>query len=155
MFLEMLLERLDEWFTAMRPKLEAITARSAETRVPAVVAAMLIERPQLLKLLALLHNTIERNVGVEEVAAFKLSLLRMMAAPAALLEAKVPALAGGGGLRLLLWTHAFVVGLSEMADPAPPAAKALEQESLALMRIDLKTELEAGLGAWLRGYKPI
>ena len=57
----------------------------------------------------------------------------------------------GDGVRLLLRTHALVVGLRQMADPGPEVARVLAREDLAVLHVEFEAELAACLEALVRG----
>lgn len=150
LFLEILMDDLDAWFG----ELEA--ALAGEAAGPAVVAGALAgtlcARPRLLGLLTLLHAVLEENLDLASARAFKQRLSeRLLAADAALLP-HLPGFAPGEAARLLLYTHALVVGLVGMSRPSPAVAEALADPALAWMRVALEPALREALAALLGGW---
>ena len=150
LFLALMMERLSDWVRALEPELPVGAAASPE-RLAAVIARTLLARGPLVRLLSILHTVLEQNVEPGEALVFKRALAQVLAATAAGL-AKVCGLSEQQGTRVVLWAHALIVGLSQMARPAPAVAAALEEDpALAPFRISLEGELEAALAALFRG----
>lgn len=143
LFLEVLTRELDGWLAALEGRLAAVGSRD----VPRVIADSLREWPVLLRLLPLLHVTLERNIDDAALAAWKKKLLASLLPAAGLLEIRLR-LAPGEGLRLLLRAHVLVVGLSQVARPAPRIQAVLDADpGLRPFQIDFQEELEALLTA--------
>jgi Tetracyclin repressor-like, C-terminal domain len=98
------------------------------------------------RLLAILHTTLERNVEQARARDFEQFLLAHMTTTAALLERRVPALRPGGGARFLLRLDALVIGLWHLADPASPVCAVREEPFM----VDFAAELAAMVRALLR-----
>jgi AcrR family transcriptional regulator len=146
LFLELLTRELEGWLGELEAQLRTGDAEP----VPRLIVTSLTAHPILLKLLPLLHVTLERNVPDEAVAQWKGRLLTLLAPSAALLENRL-GLAEGEGLRFLLRAHALVVGLSQVAHPAPRVHAVLAADpALAGFLIDFAGELEAMLAALVR-----
>jgi len=111
----------------------------------------LARRGPLLKVLALLETLLEHNVPADDIEAFKRWLLERLQRTGALLERRLSGLSPGGGMRFLLLLNALVVGLWQMADHAPATRVALSRPGLEVFQLDFPRELEAAVGALLRG----
>ncbi len=145
LFLEVLTRELDGWLAALEARLIAGAVDSRD--VPRVIADSLREWPVLLRLLPLLHVTLERNIDDAALAAWKKKLLASLLPAASLLESRLR-LPPGAGLRLLLRAHVLVVGLSQVARPAPRIQAVLDADpGLRPFQIDFQAELEALLTA--------
>ncbi|MBL8115762.1 MAG: TetR family transcriptional regulator [Acidobacteria bacterium] len=143
LFLEVLNRELDGWLAALEGRLVAASGHD----VPRVIADSLRERPVLLRLLPLLHVTLERNIDDAALATWKKKLLVSLLPAASLLEVRLR-LPPGEGLRLLLRAHVLVVGLSQVARPAPRIQAVLDADpGLRPFQIDFQAELEALLAA--------
>jgi AcrR family transcriptional regulator len=148
LFLELVSRQLVAWTTQLTENLRGERSASQAARV---VASTLAERPVLLRLLALLHVVLERNVDAGLMSAFKHRLLELIAQPAQMLE-NVLGLSPGRGIQVLLWMHGLIVGLSQMANPSPVLAGVLNRdEALRVFRLDFQSEFEAALAALFRG----
>lgn len=150
LFLALLGAALRDWAAAVQAGLADEGPLTPET-LSARLLASLEPRPQLLRLLAILHTVLERNLGLEAARAFKLELLELASAIGARLEQRLPGLAPGEGLRLLLRVHALIIGLQQQAEPSPVMAEILAEPALAPLRVDFRTDFEISLLALLRG----
>lgn len=149
--LALLEAELAGWLAALRQELEQ-PGRWSEKRVARAFAVTLAPRPLFLKLLGLLATVLEHNLPVETVVAFKERLLSALVEHGALLERRLPKLSPGEGARLLLRVDAVVVGLSQLANPAPVVAQALALPHLQPLIVDFEPELLATLTALFVGY---
>lgn len=117
----------------------------------AAIAGSLVARPTVIQLMSLLHNVLEQNIELDAAAAFKRELLGHMRAAASSVEAALPELPPGAGLILLLRINALVIGLQQMADPAPKVATALQACDLAPLRVDFERDFAATLADLVHG----
>lgn len=153
LFLALLLRELQAWGEDLAARLRRLGVRRAAEGLPRALAAALLARPMLVRLLSRLHTTLERNVSVPQALAFKQRLLEILSPLAARVEELLPALTPGDGVRFLLRVHALVVGLAQMAAPTPAVEEAMRRdERLGRMRVDLSEELAESLAALLRGW---
>lgn len=139
LFVQLLLDELAEW--SVQLEAEVISPGAAYEGFPTRFARSVAGRGRMLKLLGMLHGVLERNVTVEAAAAFKHRLLDILRRLGESLETYdiVPR---GTAMRYLLRAYALVVGLSQMANPSPPVAKAIGGDpELAAFEIDFESEL--------------
>jgi AcrR family transcriptional regulator len=157
-----LVERhLGEWFGEVDAALERIALRplGASEGAPArrarriadALAGAAVARPRLVELLAILGSTLEANVDEETARAFKTWLASRLAVTGAWLERALPPLRDGQGARALLVVNALVVGLHQMASPAPVVDAVLRDPALAPLRVNLATELADAIALHLIG----
>lgn len=106
------------------------------------VAATLVDHPLFVRLSTAVHAALARRITVASARQFKEELLGQLAGAARLLEAKLPGLAPGAGLRLFLRFHAAMIGLWQLADPPPSVEAALQGGGLDVFRIDFAKETE-------------
>lgn len=154
LFLAALEEELAAWFDAMAAELARLMPTpgcDAPERFAAAVTRTLVERETFAELLSLLHTVLERNIDARTAIAFKQMLLERVSHGAAVVERAVPGLPRGSGVRVLLRLHALLVGLRQMADPAPVVAEVLTRPEMAPMRIEFEAELTDTLAALVRG----
>lgn len=156
--LALLREELSSWFDETRRALGALAARPRSDARPRAVARLLARslstRPLLRRLLALLHGTLEENLSLGEVVAFKRFLLAGVAATGAALEAALPGLRRGGGALAVLRLHALTIGAQAMTAPSPVVLQALAEPDLALFDLRFEPLLEAALADLLAGALP-
>lgn len=149
LFLAALELELAAWFDAVAGELLA-KGRTDPRTFAELVARTLAARETLVDLLPLLHTVLEQNIDAETALRFKRMLRDKLVAGAAVVERALP-LAHGDGVRLLLRTHALVVGLRQMSDPPPAIAEVLARPELHPLQIDFATELTESLTALVRG----
>lgn len=155
LFLEVLTREIDSWFSELVPRVERAPATAPFRRLPALVAGSLSNRALLAKLLPLLHAVLERNIDAETALRFKRRLAGIMGPAARAFERHLPGARPGDGFTLLLRTHALTVGLLQMSRPPAAVRAALESDpALAPFDLDFSAELEASLGAMVRGWRP-
>ncbi|MCA9708421.1 MAG: TetR family transcriptional regulator [Myxococcales bacterium] len=153
LFLATLEAELAAWFDVLSVELAALEPGPAQApdRFAAVVTRTLSARATLVELLPLLHTVLEQNIDVETATSFKRMLLHKVQAGAEQVERAVPGLPPGSGGRVLLRLHALLVGLRQMADPAPTVAEVLARPEMAPLRVDFEQELSQSLAALVRG----
>lgn len=108
LFLGVAVERLGEWIDALDERLDAGRGTSTIARA---FTETLRPRADLLRLVAILHAILERNVEEGPIVQFKRAMLARIAATGARLERRLPVLAPGDGGRLLLRIYALIIGL--------------------------------------------
>jgi AcrR family transcriptional regulator len=94
--------------------------------------------PALPSLLAVLHTTLEHNIEDEEVRRFKYFLKDLVTDLGARME-RATGWEAGTGVRLLLRLHVCIIGSSHVANPSPAVRRALEDDELALFRLDFSS----------------
>jgi AcrR family transcriptional regulator len=149
LFLAALEVEIASWFDAVGEDLAA-RGRTDPRTFAEIVARSLSTRDTLIELLPLLHTVLEQNIDGETALRFKRMLRDKLVAGAAVLERALP-LAPGDGVKLLLRTHALVVGLRQMSDPPPAIAEVLARPELHPLQIDFENELLDSLTALVRG----
>jgi AcrR family transcriptional regulator len=151
LFLHLVAEEMAAWLKAATPNLTRVGIDPRD--VARTVASSLGERPILIRLLGLLHGVLERNTEGDSLRWFKQRLLERTIESAAVFERALK-LAPGSGARLTLWMHALIVGLAQMTATSPTLAQVLaDDDTLAMFRLDFRTELESALVALFAGTK--
>jgi len=156
LFLATLEEQLAEWFDALSVELAAVVPSRAGSvdapeRFAQAVFRTIEARETLADLLPLLHTVLEQNIDQPTALAFKELLREKMEAGAQAVERAVPGLPPGSGGRVLLRLHALLVGLRQMADPAPVVAEVLARPEMEPLRVEFGPELTETLAAMVRG----
>lgn len=155
LFLALLAEGLTGWFTHLEQALQA-----APTPLPALAFTRLLEeslreRPQVLRLLGILHAVLERNLEQQAALDFKLSLTAGVQHLGSLIEQHLVFLQPGQGALLLRRMYAILIGLQNLASPAPAVRAALRQPGLELWQIELLPEFTAVLNLYLYGQETL
>jgi AcrR family transcriptional regulator len=138
LFLSLLSGMLEGWFSELITSLQGISTAEG---VAEQLTQSLMARPLLLKLLPMLHATLEQNVSVEEVGEFKRHLAEGMGRLSTQIESCLPWFNPGDGLKFLLRSQAFIVGLSQMSYPSDVVAELLKDPEFSAFKIDFSAEL--------------
>jgi hypothetical protein len=116
-----------------------------------VIASTLRDRPFLRPLIALLHSVFEENVEDVALRDCKLRLLDLLCRPAARIEETL-GLKSGQGLRIMLWTHALMVGLAQMTSREESSLRLLKKyPEIQALHLDFSKDFETALAAMLAG----
>lgn len=150
LLLALLEAQLAGWFDALDAGLEQRGAWDV-VRAAGLLCGALDQQPALVRLLPIAASILEHNIAPPAALAYKEFLLARSAHSAALLESRLPFLAGGGGVTVLLNVYALIVGLGQMADPAPVVAAVLAEERMAPLRVAFAPALRQSVTALLRG----
>jgi len=148
LFLQLIEKELQSWFEALEAELKP-GLKGAKRAVPKLIARSLASSPVLLDLLTLLHGRIETNLNLEEVTRFKNYLATSLDRVGSKLETCLK-LKRGTGMKLLLRTHAFTIGLRQMSEPPEIIARLIaENPHLSGMTPDFEAELGDCISDWL------
>jgi AcrR family transcriptional regulator len=141
LFLEVLKQRLGAWFEHTEDVLERAGAPLEPERFAVALAADLAGRPELTRLLALLHNVVEQNVEVIPVQLFTDWMRKRALALAGLIESRVSGFEAGAGAAFLRRLALVALGMRQTATPSGVFALALQDEALEPFRADPGDEL--------------
>jgi AcrR family transcriptional regulator len=153
LFLALVEQQLTDLFSEFDA---ALLERSGATSIAGVINAIceaLEKRPGLARLLAILHTILEQNISLAEATRFKYFLKQHFEKTGKLLEQRLPFLKAGEGAHLLFQCHALVIGIWQLADPAPVVQEALQQADLQVFKIDFAHEFSQTLQALLYGLE--
>ena len=153
LFLSIQEQQLAAWFDEVDACLEATSGKCTVPQVVSIICNTLIHRPGLTRLLAILHITLEHNVDYDTALRFKHMLLRHLLQTGTLLEQCLPFLIQGEGVQLLLRSHALVIGLQHLSDPAPIIKDVLQEPDLQIFEIDFAREFSDSLETMLYGLE--
>jgi AcrR family transcriptional regulator len=149
LFLELCADAFRGWFDALEAGFSKESA--APAALASVIASTLRDRPLLRRLFALLHSVFEENVEDIALRDFKLQMLELLRRPAARIEEALE-LKSGQGLRIMLWTHALIVGLAQMTSREESALRLISQyPELETLHLDFNEDFEMALAAMLAG----
>jgi AcrR family transcriptional regulator len=149
-FLAVTQQQLGKWFEELDARLSKL-GRAGATRVARAITTSLNKRPALLRLLAMLHTTLEQNADVEAVRGFKNFLREHLGQAGAAIESCLPFLSKGQGAHALLQLYALVIGMQHLTHPAPVARRVIEEDKLREFDLRFDREFSAAAEALLRG----
>jgi AcrR family transcriptional regulator len=151
MFLAIYTDQLNDWFEDLDRKLRQAGGEASIAGFVQTVGETLASRPQLLRLIAILHTVLERNVDHAAASRFKHWLKDKTLATGTLLEQHLRFLKPGQGARLLMDINALVIGLQHMAEPSDVMKQVLAEEGMEVFRVDLQKNLLETLKTLLMG----
>ncbi len=151
LFLALYEHELGRWFDELDAYLEQNRSTASFDSVVQIMGASLKERPAFLRLMAILHTVLERNLDRATALQFKTDLKARVLHSGELLEACLPFLKPGQGADLLLKINALVIGFQHLAEPSQVMAQVLEEPGLALFRVNLTEQLLGTLRLLLMG----
>ena len=150
LFLALLARLLTAWFDALDAGLAA-DGVWGDAHAAALICAALEANPELARMLPIASSILEQNISPEAARVYKSLLLERVSRSGAQLEARLPFLRAGEGAWMLLQVYALVVGLGQMADPAPVVRAILDEPAMAPLRVDFAPMFAGALAALLRG----
>jgi len=151
LFLALYEHELNQWFDELEASLEKNRRGASFDSVVHLMGASLKERPEFLRLTAILHTVLERNLDHATAQRFKTNLKERVLHSGALLETCLPFLRPGQGADLLLKISALVIGFQHLAEPSKVMADVLKEPGLALFRVNLTEQLLSTLRTLLMG----
>ncbi|MGH8401470.1 MAG: hypothetical protein ACRESU_10260, partial [Gammaproteobacteria bacterium] len=116
-----------------------------------LVSESIARRPAFLRLVAILHTVLERNVDHATALRFKTRLRERVLNTGKLLEKNLPFLQAGQGTELLLKTDALVIGFQHLAEPSEVLREVLALPEMEMFRVDLEQQLLSTLRTLLMG----
>lgn len=108
--------------------------------------------PLYLQLGCFCHLTLERNIDLEVVYQFRLSISARLQKAGAMLEICFPTLPPMGGLQLLHDTYAFALGSWQLAEPSFLGHEMNQRPGMEFFRRDFYQDLRRGLLALWGGH---
>ncbi len=149
LFLELCAGAFRDWFDALETEFP-LSSPEPEA-LASVIASTLRDRPLLRRLIALLHSVFEENVEDTALHDFKLQMHELLRRPAARIQEAL-GLKSGQGLRIMLWTHALMVGLAQMTSREESSLRFLKKyPELEVLQLDFSKDFEMALAAMLAG----
>jgi TetR/AcrR family transcriptional regulator, cholesterol catabolism regulator len=151
LFLALYARELERWFDELDAALEKNRSAASFDSVVQIMGASLKQRPAFLRLMAILHTVLERNIDQTTAVRFKTGLKERVLSSGARLETCLPFLRPGQGADLLLKINALVIGFQHLAEPSKVMAQVLKEPQLTLFRVNLTEQLLATLRLLLMG----
>lgn len=150
-FLALCESELTQWFDVLDTALQTQRAEMSVNGLVELFAASLVDRPHLLRLLAILHTGLEYNVAYTAALGFKTLLKIRTEKTGTLLESYLRFLLPGQGAALLIKIYALVIGFEHLSEPSGVVRDVLKQPDMALFRVNLQQALLDTLKVLLMG----
>ena len=151
MFLAIYTDELSAWFDELDRELREAKGEASIAALVNFTGESLGRRPQLLRLIAILHTVLEQNLDPATARRFKSWLRDRVIKTGRLLEAYLPFLQTGQGVRLLLKIDALIIGFQHLAEPSAVMREVLKEEDMAVFHVDLQEQLLETLRTLLMG----
>lgn len=151
LFLALYEQELDGWFDELDAALSGQQGAGSIEGLLQLVSESLARRPAFLRLIAILHTVLERNVDHATALRFKTRLRERVLHTGQLLERNLPFLQPGQGAELLLKTDALVIGFQHLAEPSDVLRQVLAMPEMELFRVNLEQQLLSTLRTLLMG----
>ena len=151
MFLAIYTDQLNAWFDAMDAELGKAKGEASISAFVKFMGESLGARPQLLRLTAILHTVLEQNLDHATARGFRSWFKGRIEKSGSLLERYLPFLEAGQGARLLLKIDALIIGFQHMAEPGGAMREVLQENDMALFRMDMREQLLETLRTLLMG----
>jgi AcrR family transcriptional regulator len=156
LFLAVEEEQLADWGDTINAGLKALAGSDDVAAVSSLFCKSLCSRPGLTRLFAILHVILEHNIDYETALRFKRMLLYRIASTGASIEACLSFLDKGQGAHVLFQVYMFVIGLQQLANPAPVIKEVIEQEpEMAVFDLDFAAECTSFMVTLLHGAKAL
>ena len=156
LFLAMLAQEFEEWFDEIDADLTAIQNTHGTCSLDEFIdgfGTTLANRPILIRLIAILHAVLEQNIDFDTAYHFKQMLLERISDTGVLVEAILPFLKPGDGVFLMLHTYALIIGVQQVAEPAPIVREVIAQKELDVFQVDFMAYFLATLKIFLNGLQ--
>lgn len=152
LFLAILSEQFENWFEEIDGALQIGDDPLTAPALANMLTETLDKRPLLTRLFALLHPILERNIKPAAALQFKRMLLGRVSQTGALLETRLPFLQKGQGVQLQMQIYAIILGLQQMADPAPVVCGLIEEHpEITTMTVDFSQTFNATITSLIYG----
>ena len=141
LFLSLYEERLNGWYSQMQALADRSEGTVDAASAARVVSSSLASEPTLIYLHGLLYSTLSHNIDLEATVAFRRRQSERISVLSRALAGRIEGLSFDRAVRFLIRLEVIVGGLSWAAQPPSALAQALEEDDLALFRLDFEEEL--------------
>ena len=151
MFLAIYADQLSAWFDELDQGMQQPGGDTSVSGFLKLLGDSLVSRPELLRLIAILHTKLESNVDAATARKFRIWLDERRRTTGALLEKRALFLKPGQGADLLQQIHVLVIGFQHLAEPAGGMREALAAPDMASHRVPLRESLLRTISTLLTG----
>ncbi len=152
-FLSLTLEEIKSWFAQLMNELTDLEKPVSNDQFLTVVRRTLNERQSFYSLISLMHLILEKNVSYAQALQFKRTLLSLMLEASNLIEAALPYLLKGEGVKILTQLHCLLLGWSQMTETSPVIDQVLTEPDLQIFRFELEDALFDSMSIMLAGLQ--
>lgn len=152
LFLALLTEKMELFFQELNKDLLAMGEGVTVGEMSRFTGRFFAQRLHLSRLMAISHSLLEHNTRDEAIIAFKQMTGTNVVQTGSIMERALSFLKSGEGAKLVLDVYTIVLGVQQVADPAPNVTDLLEREpNLSIFNIDLEAYLTHMIKAHLKG----
>ncbi len=154
LFLALIDEAFDQWFTDLQQRLTALPKGYRSSRITAfaeTVTDSLQQHPQLLRLLPIVHPILEHNISYPAALGFKQHLQAHLLTTGQQIESTFAFLRAGQGAELLLSAYAELIGLQSMTESSEVVDRVLKLPEMSILMIDATSALRQLISRVLQG----
>lgn len=141
LFLALFERKFGLWLDQVKSELSALPTPSEKSQIIDILVRNTTSDHQLIRLSALSNLIFEHNISYEKARNYKLWLYQHIGDVGTILEDKLK-LQAGQGVQLLYRLYVFVIGLENVANPAPVTQAVYDNEP-SLTHPDFESELRA------------
>ena len=134
----MTLAEAETWLGEVTTRLAPLAGSGDIRAVAEVFATKMSTRPRACALLSSLSSVLERNVGVELIAAFKRQFSILFKAPIQAVHKALPDLSLDDAGVFMTFFYVFVAGIWPVSDPPPAVAAVLARPEFSDMSVDFE-----------------
>jgi AcrR family transcriptional regulator len=154
LFLAVQEQQLAEWFDTLEKGLTSLSGSGDVSKVANIICDTLNKRQALTRLFAILHIILEHNIDYPAALAFKQILLERITRLGAALERCLPILQPKQGAQVAMWIYTFLLGLHQLANPAPVVRDVIAREpGMEVFDFDFCHECKAVITALFAGLE--
>lgn len=153
LFLAIQEQQFQEWLDAIDTELQTVETGTTIEQVATIISETLMQRPAMMRLLAILHSTIEHNIDYDVALHFKRMLHERLTQTGTLLERCLPFIPANDGPRILLHIYALIIGVQHLADPAPVIQRILAEPGMEQLAVNFADEFPKTLRTLLYGLE--
>lgn len=158
LFLDLLTQEFENWFSEIEANLTMIHDSQGTCTIDEFVtrmAATLQNRSTFIRLVAILHTILERNIDFYAALHFKQLLAGRMAKIGDLIELCLPFLEPGRGRAVVLHVYVLIIGVHHLAEPAPIVQLVVDEEGLAIFQVSFMDYFLESIRIFLTGLEAI
>ena len=149
--LALTLDEAEAWLGEVTTRLAPLAGSGDIRAVAEVFATTMSTRPRGCALLSSLSSVLERNVGVELIAAFKRQFSTLLEAPTQAVHMALPDLSLDDAGVFMTFFYVFVAGIWPVSDPPPAVAEVLARPEFSDMGVDFEGVVRTHAHTVLRG----
>lgn len=154
-----LLERIAvDWYDCLDAQLKAACAADIKPEIEQIAilfTASIVQRPNFVRLMSLLHNILEYNINYERAADFKRNMAEHRRQTAQLLEKCLPFLQPGQGGQLMLYSNTLIIGFMHQAEPAPVVKEILAEQGMEIFHVNFQEDFSKAFRALIYGFSQL